>query len=139
MPGQALLDTDILLEIMKGRDAELERQASAYLAAYPSFTISIITRYEVLRGLKVRSNERQAGIFEDWCRINIVLGLDDDIIVKAADIYSELRRMGQLISDADILIAATAIVHRLVMVTGNTQHFRRISGLSVENWRTANG
>jgi tRNA(fMet)-specific endonuclease VapC len=39
------------------------------------------------------------------------------------------------ISDADILIAATALKHNLVMVTENVQHFRRIPGLSIESWR----
>jgi tRNA(fMet)-specific endonuclease VapC len=38
-------------------------------------------------------------------------------------------------SDADIRIAATALKHNLVMVTENVNHFRRIPGLSIENWR----
>ncbi|MGH9829139.1 MAG: hypothetical protein ACREDR_38460 [Blastocatellia bacterium] len=33
------------------------------------------------------------------------------------------------------MIAATALVHQLVVVTNNEAHFRRISGLNVENWR----
>ena len=38
-------------------------------------------------------------------------------------------------SDADILIAATALKHNLVMVPENVNHFRRIPGLSIESWR----
>jgi tRNA(fMet)-specific endonuclease VapC len=65
----------------------------------------------------------------------LVLPLTDDIIVQAADLYALLYQEGQLISDADILIAATALKHNLVMVTENVNHFRRIPGLSIENWR----
>ena len=60
--------------------------------------------------------------------------LTDEIVVKAADIYAALYQRGALISDADILIAATAIVHGLEVVTNNEDHFRRIEELQVENW-----
>jgi tRNA(fMet)-specific endonuclease VapC len=57
-------------------------------------------------------------------------------IVRAADIYALLYQRGQLISDADILIAATALEHRRIMVTENQVHFRRIPALTVESWHT---
>lgn len=37
--------------------------------------------------------------------------------------------------DADILIAATALVHNLVLVTENRAHFQRIPKLRLESWR----
>jgi tRNA(fMet)-specific endonuclease VapC len=37
--------------------------------------------------------------------------------------------------DADILIAATALEHGLLLATGNTAHLGRIPGLQVTNWR----
>jgi hypothetical protein len=64
-----------------------------------------------------------------------VLPLTDDIIVQAAELYALLYQAGQLISDTDILIAATALKHNLVMVTENVSHFRRIPGLALESWR----
>jgi tRNA(fMet)-specific endonuclease VapC len=73
--------------------------------------------------------------FEQRCQRSLVLPLTDDIIVQAADLYALLYQEGQLISDADILIAATALQHNLVMVTENVDHFRRIPGLSIESWR----
>ena len=39
--------------------------------------------------------------------------------------------------DTDILIAATALSRGLAVVTNDEDHFRRISGLDVENWLTA--
>jgi tRNA(fMet)-specific endonuclease VapC len=54
--------------------------------------------------------------------------------VRAAEIYADLKADGSLIGDADILIAATAMVNDLVVVTNNESHFNRIKDLQVENW-----
>jgi tRNA(fMet)-specific endonuclease VapC len=131
----ALVDTDTLSEVIKGRDLEVERRAGEYLASYKRFTFSIITRYEILRGLKAKGATRQLSAFEDRCRKSTVLPLTDEIVVRAAEIYADLHRQGQLISDADILIAATALTHNLILVTENPDHFSRVTGLRIESWR----
>ncbi len=131
----ALLDTDTLSEVMKRRDLHVLDNARQYLATFGRFTFSIMTRYEILRGLKARRADRQIARFEQRCQQSHVLPLTDDIIVRAADIYALLYQRGRLISDADILIAATALGHDRIMVTENVDHFRRISDLTVESWR----
>jgi tRNA(fMet)-specific endonuclease VapC len=115
----ALLDTDTLSEVIKRRDAEVTRRAAEYLSANGQFTFSIITRYEILRGLKAKGAESQAELFERLCQKNIVLPLEDETVVRGAEIYGNLYLAGRLIGDADILIAATALVHGLALVTGN--------------------
>jgi tRNA(fMet)-specific endonuclease VapC len=45
-----------------------------------------------------------------------------------------LRRGGQLITDFDLAIAATALAHGLTVVTHNTRHFSRIPGLLLDDW-----
>lgn len=134
MPA-ALLDTDTLSEVMRARDPQVQRAAREYLADHRSFTFSIITRYEILRGLKAKGATRQVAAFEQRCERSRVLPLTDDIIVRAADVYADLYRDGHLISDADILIAATALVHGLTLVTENQAHFQRIRNLRIASWR----
>ena len=56
--------------------------------------------------------------------------------MKAADIYAALRGEGAIISDADILVASIAIINNLVLVTNNINHFSRIKGLLLDNWKT---
>jgi tRNA(fMet)-specific endonuclease VapC len=133
----ALLDTDTLSEMMKARDPQVQRRAREYLASYGRFTFSIITRYEILRGLKAKRATRQVLAFEDRCRKSTVLPLTDEVVVQAAEIYGHLYRKGQLITDADILIAATALVYNLVLMTENEAHFQHIPGLRTESWRTS--
>jgi tRNA(fMet)-specific endonuclease VapC len=129
----ALLDTDILSAVMRQKPAVMPR-ARAYLAANGQLTFSIITRYEVLRGLYARGATTQLAAFNRLCRANVVLPLTDAIVVRAAGIYADLHRRGMLIGDADILIAATALEQNRTVVTNNESHFVLISGLSVENW-----
>jgi len=130
-----LLDTDTLSEIMRGRDSNVVQKAREYLKTHGQFRISIITRYEILRGLKAKQALHQITIFEDRCRKSFVYPLTDDIIVKASDIYAYLYKQGLLISDADILIASAALVNNLTLTTGNLEHFNRIPNLVTQSWK----
>jgi tRNA(fMet)-specific endonuclease VapC len=82
----ALLDTDTLSEIMKGRDAGLREKAFQYLAEYRHFTFSLITRYEILRGLKSKEAARQIALFDERCARSEVLPLTEEIILSATSI-----------------------------------------------------
>ena len=132
-PTQALIDTDILSAIMRKNPLAIER-ARSYLMTYRQLTFSVITRYEVLRGLLARGAAKQLDAFDQLCATSRVLPLTETIIVQAATIYADLKKRGELVSDADILIAATAIVHGLAIVTNNEAHFRRIRDMQIMNW-----
>jgi tRNA(fMet)-specific endonuclease VapC len=64
-----------------------------------------------------------------------VVNLDRASILASCQIYSNLKKSGNLIDDIDILIAGIALSNNLVMVTDNTENFKRILGLKVENWK----
>ena len=57
---------------------------------------------------------------------------------EATDIFGklkvELRRIGRMIEDFDILIASITLSHGGILVTNNVEHFKKIRGLSYENW-----
>ncbi len=128
-----LLDTDVLSAIMR-QHPQATARARRYLIEQRRFTISIITRYEVLRGLLARQAVRQQHAFEQLCAASEVLPITEAVGVQAAAIYADLYARGQLIGDADILIAATALVHGCAVATNNEAHYRQIPGLAVENW-----
>ena len=104
---ETFLDTDILSAILRRHDQAIVR-ARGYLSHHSCFTLSAITRYEVLRGLKAKRAEKQLLAFEEFCAGNKVLMITDKVIVKASEIYALLHQQGKLIGDADILIGATA-------------------------------
>ncbi|MGQ9628519.1 MAG: PIN domain-containing protein [Anaerolineae bacterium] len=55
------------------------------------------------------------------------------IFDKAAEIYSDLKQRGELIQDADILIAAISLTQNLTLVSDDSD-FLRIKDITVENW-----
>jgi tRNA(fMet)-specific endonuclease VapC len=51
-------------------------------------------------------------------------------------IKSKLRKLGKPTGEMDALIAATAMAHKGILVTGNRKHFENIERLKVEIWPT---
>jgi tRNA(fMet)-specific endonuclease VapC len=131
--NKAVLDTDTLSAIMRQNPAVIVH-AQAYLVTHSQLTISIVTRYEILRGLNAKNATAQLAAFDALCQSIAVLPITDAIIVRSAEIYGRLHQAGQLVGDAGILIAATCLEHDSELITNNTSHFSRIPGLVVGNW-----
>ncbi len=131
--NELLLDTDTISLFLRNQPKVMS-EANNYLKFHKGFTFSIITRFEILRGLKVKNAQRQITNFGLICLPSRVINLTSEIIIRAADIYADLYKSGSLVGDADILIAASAINNNLAVVTNNESHFNRISGLQVLNW-----
>lgn len=51
------------------------------------------------------------------------------------EIRHSLEHTGQRVDQFDLLIGATALHHKMTLVTSNLKHFERMEGLSIENWR----
>jgi tRNA(fMet)-specific endonuclease VapC len=60
-----------------------------------------------------------------------LLTLNLPIVEKFAEVRSFLRRRGQLISDFDILLGATALYYDLMVLTYNKKHFERIPDIKI--------
>ncbi len=132
--NRALIDTDILSYYLKG-DAEVVKNFEEYLREFDCIEISLITYYEIIGGLLAKNALKQLAIFEDFISDNIVISLTERSVKKSAELYSTLRRSGNSLDDIDLLIAGVAIENNLTVVTNNENHFRRIPGLLIENWK----
>ena len=127
------LDTNIISAFLK-KDLRVVSRVSDYLESFDRLTINIISYYEILRGLKDLGNEEKLKKFEEFVQENEFISIGKDAVIKAAEIYAYLKKQGNLIEDADILMASIAIVENLVLVTNNIKHFERIEGLATGNW-----
>lgn len=132
-PPMVLLDTDTVSFIGRNHPV-VSARATDHRRSGGGFAVSVITRYEALKGLLAKRAKRQIIVFETFCADNELLPLSDEAAVRAANIHAELRARGEPIGDPDVLIAATALTHGLVLVTNNTRHFGRIEGLELQNW-----
>jgi len=136
-----LLDTDILSEIIKGRNATVTGRARAYLATRKRYTLSAISVMEVTFGFhKVGRHDRLAA-FESFMRGCDVLDFDTPAASLAGRIDADLEKVGTPINAPDVMIAAIAICAALPIVTGNVSHFEAVKKagyeLVIENWREA--
>ncbi len=127
-----LLDTNIISFYLKGDESLKEK----VLNRIDSIAISIISYYEVVSGLQSINANKRINEFDKFCELIDIVNLDKTSILASCKIYSTLRKSGNLIDDIDILIAGIAKSNNLVMVTDNTQHFERMEGLKVENWKS---
>jgi toxin FitB len=119
-----LCDSNILIYAADPDDTV----CSAY-AEDPSACISIVSRIEVLGfpGFHQLAHG-QAHRLEEIVGSLVEFSIDEDIIQKAI----ELRRQKR-ISLADAIIAATALIHALPLVTRNPDDFKHIAGLQLIN------
>ena len=131
--NRCTLDTNIITAFLK-KDLRVVRRVSDYLEYFDWLTINIISYYEILRRLKDLGNEEKLRKFEEFVQENELVSISKETVVKAAEIYAYLKKQGNLIEDADILMASIAIVEDLVLITNNIKHFERIESLATENW-----
>jgi len=128
-----LLDTNIVSLIIK-RDLKVYQKIEDVKAQRKSIFISCITYFEVKRGFLAVAAPKQRERFNQLCQDYQIILLDDlAILEKAAEIHAHLRLRGLPIQTEDILIAATAIVKSLIVVS-NDGDLLRVEGLSLENW-----
>jgi tRNA(fMet)-specific endonuclease VapC len=132
----ALLDTDILSEILKAKNPQVLDVGRRYLAERQRFAFSAITFYEIIRGFRANRAVRALTEFLKLADDCDVLPISVPVLKRAADLWAEARQGGHPRDDADLIIAATALETRRVLVTGNTTHFAWISDLSLTDWRT---
>ena len=130
-----LLDTDILSEVLKQKNATVSARAAVYLQQFGAFSLSAFTRYEVTRGLKDKNAIQQLARFATFCRHSQILPVTDALLDRAADLWVLARQGGHPGRDADLIIAATALESGRVLATGNRPHFAWIPNLTIDDWR----
>ncbi len=130
-----LIDTNVLSEARRGT-----REAVAWLRLIDPLTVhlSVVTIGEVARGiarLRLRNDPRSASRIQEWLdRLrhdfgDRILPITDDIAVVWGGIAARRPR-----GDAGGLIAATAIVHDLTVVTRNVDDFDDTGAATVDPW-----
>jgi len=72
--------------------------------------------------------------FKEFLEDVTIFSIDNDVIDIASGLYSDLRRNGKTIGDADILIAAIVIKNKGTLVSNNTKHYENINQLKLINW-----
>jgi tRNA(fMet)-specific endonuclease VapC len=128
--GNVLLDTSAAVAHLRGIQAVTERFES-----FDAIFLPIVALGELLCGVRksVRSHENLSSL-QSWLRTVTLLSLTESTADRYATIKSELAQAGTPIPENDVWIAAHAMEHGIPLATRD-EHFHRIVGLTVLDWR----
>lgn len=132
----AILDTDMLSEVLKRKDLQVLASARQYLIEHQRLAFSAMTLYEIVRGLRANQSVRQLNAFLQTANTSDVFPITVPVLMRAAELWVDAINGGHPKNDADLIIAATALEANRLLVTGNTKHYSWIQGLQIADWRS---
>ena len=124
-----LLDTDVIIDHLRGKTDLSDSLKSDNLS------ISIITYGELIFGSeKSEQKEKTKKLVLDFINdLSIkIITLDQKIMEEYGKIKAQLEKKGKGLDDFDLLIASTAKIRLLTLVTRNKKHFGRINKLQLK-------
>ena len=125
---QWLVDTDVLIWHLRGYP-----QATRRLDELDSLTLSAVSYLEVLQGMRDKTELRAVQKMLQRRRAS-VLPLTEAITQHAVSLMESLT-LSHGLQMGDALIAATALEHRLPVLTGNVKHFVAVNGLRIDPFK----
>jgi len=112
-----LVDTDVLINYIRGYEAFVDLLDN--LSEKEELFVSAMTRLEILAGIRRHEKVRTLEILEAFTYV----GLSDEIVAQAERYLMDYRAQGITLSVPDSLIAASAFVMGLRLVTMNPRHY----------------
>ena len=126
-----LLDTDWIVHWLKGKKEIVDKIEMYRKEGLSASIISVGELYEGIYGSP--NKEKDGQILKEFLKGITLLELTEDICRKFGEIRNNLRKRGELIGDFDLLIASTALINNLTLLTGNVKHYERIKGLKIKS------
>lgn len=130
-----LLDTNVLSELRKASRCDARVRAWAKRVSPPQMWISVLSVGEIRKGIESlrRKDPPQCALIERWLSM-VEVEFESHILPISESVADEWGRMQarQPLAIVDSLIAATAQVHKLTVVTRNTKDFKA-AGVPVLN------
>lgn len=128
-----MLDTNILIYIIKHKPESVITHFMKYKPQ--QIGVSSIVYAEIMYGV-YNSGQLERNLAAFHALVDNLSLIDFDS--KAASLYGQhkarLRKVGQLISDNDLLIGCHALALGVPLISNNILEYQRIDGLKLENW-----
>lgn len=121
MPVQ-LVDTNVISELARPRP---NPGVLAWASVQSSIALSVVTVEEIFYGLAWKPNQRISEWFEEFLSSRCqVLPVTIEVARQCGRLRGWLTGRGIVRTQADLLIAATAQIHQLTLVTRNVGDFQ---------------
>ena len=126
-----LLDTDICIELLRGNENVIKRKKKETQKA----AVSYMTAGELFYGsAKSDNNNKNKLLVKTFLTTVEIIDFDLEIMEMFGELKFELQKRGEMLPDADIIIASVSLCKCTKLITGNTSHFKRFKSLTLENW-----
>lgn len=128
-----ILDTTFLIDVLNG-DSEAENRRIE-LDERGNMAVSAVSVFELAEGayLSDRTDDELRAILKFLSSLR-VYPIDGEVALLAGELSAELVGRGERIEVEDVLIAATATHNETAVLTRNTDHFDRMTGIDVESY-----
>ena len=127
-----MLDTNVISDLIRNPQGNAARRIAR--AGERNICTSIIVAAELRYGCARSGSKRLRKAVDDLLGEITVLPFDTPADAEYGAIRLALEASGTPIGGNDLLIAAHALATRSIIVTANALEFKRVSGLTVENW-----
>ena len=128
-----MLDTDICSYIIRERPIEVFEHFETL--KMDQLCISVVTYAELIYGVEHSSSKKiNKSIVDQFVKHLSIIDWDKKAAVHYGNIRVLLQVKGNVIGAMDMMIAAHARSQRMILVTNNERHFKRVPKLKVENW-----
>lgn len=128
-----IVDSNTCIYFMNGKYTSVREK---FLSTSPKdIKISSVVKGELLLGaFKSQTREQTTKKVEKFLKPFDVIDFTDKMTYDYAEIRKDLEQVGKTIGANDLLIAATALNERAILVTHNVDEFSRVKGLKIEDW-----
>jgi tRNA(fMet)-specific endonuclease VapC len=128
-----LLDTNTCIRYINGRAPNIRRKLSS--VALADVAVSSITKAEMFYGsAKSQTPDQSRQKQLEFLTTIQSIAFGDEAALEYGRVRADLEKQGLPISGNDLLIAATALAHNLILVTHNRAEFQRVANLQIEDW-----
>jgi tRNA(fMet)-specific endonuclease VapC len=127
-----MLDTNIISDLIKNPQGSVAKRIAK--VGEDAVCTSIIVAAELRYGCAKKGSKKLLKAVDAILEELPVLPFDAPADVGYGTIRAQLEAVGRPIGGNDLLIAAHAHAMDATVVTANTDEFKRIRGLKVENW-----
>jgi tRNA(fMet)-specific endonuclease VapC len=127
-----LLDTNICIYIINERPKRVRERFRSLAAS--EVGISSVTDAELAFGVAKSGSIRNRTALQAFLVPLDVVSFDLAAALAYGDMRADLERRGQPIGPLDLQIAAHALSLNAILVTNNEREFRKVAGVTVENW-----
>jgi tRNA(fMet)-specific endonuclease VapC len=132
MSPRYLLDTNTVAFHIRQSSPALQRRLRRI--PFARLALSVVTEMEIRYGLARNPSLRIAPLVETFLAGITILPLTSEVAREYARVRAALEKAGTPIGPLDLMIGSHALALGATLVSNNVDEFRRISGLSCEDW-----